>query len=68
MTYTDTGETMVDCSFTEDASWKSQVVKIGTTQINDHEYYTHITVSFEHIPEPVGRDVMRLLVVNKVIY
>lgn len=58
----------VDCSFTEDAGWKSQVVKIGTTKINDNEYYTHLTVSFEHRPEPVGKDVMKLLVINKVIY
>ncbi len=62
------GELMVGCTFTEDASWKSQVLKIGTTKINDNEYYTHLTVSFEHVPEPVGKDVMKLLVINRMIY
>jgi hypothetical protein len=62
------GELVVDCSFTEDASWKSQVVKIGTTKINDNEYFTHLTVSFEHVPEPVGKDIVKLLAINRIIY
>lgn len=62
------GKLMVDCSFTEDAGWKSQVVKIGTTKINDSEYYTHLTVSFEHVLEPVGKDVVKLLAINRMIY
>lgn len=62
------GELTMDCSFTEDANWKSQVVKIGTTKINDDEYLTHLTVSFEHVLEPVGRDVVKLLAINRMIY
>jgi hypothetical protein len=68
MTFTDSGETMVDCSFTADYNGMAQVVKIGTTKINDSEYYTHLAVSFEHVPEPVGKDVMKLLTINRMIY
>lgn len=61
-------ELMVDCSFTTDYNGMAQVVKIGFTKINDSEYYTHLTVSFEHVPKPVGRDVVKLLFMNKIIY
>lgn len=65
MNYT---ESMSDCSFTEDADCNVQVVKIETTKDNENEYHTYLTVSFEHVPAPVGRDMLKLLVINRMIY
>jgi hypothetical protein len=63
-----TGTLYADCSFTVDYNGMAQIAKIGTTKINDNEYYTHLTVSFEHVLEPVGKDVMKLLLLNRMIY
>jgi hypothetical protein len=68
MTFTDSAETMFDCSFTANNDWKSQVVKIGTTKINESEYYTNIEVAFEHVPQPVSKGAMKLLAINRMVY